>query len=91
MTLYEALQDINKGRFINTGCDCSMISLASGRYPITTQYCHKLGRAAVISITLTGKQGENARRIEREFYKFCEEHKLMYNCIYSIDYAKNYH
>ena len=89
MTLYDALQDINRGRFIDTGCDYQMIALAKGRYTITTCYCHKTGGAAVFSITLTGKQGENAHRIERDFYKFCEEHKLMYNCIYSIDYSKN--
>lgn len=89
MTLFEALQDINKGRFVDTGCDYRLLALASGRYTITTQYCHKTGGAAVFSITLTGKQGENASRIEREFCEFCEYHKLMYNCIHSIEYRKN--
>ena len=62
MTLYEALQDIEKGRFIDTGCDYQIIALAKGFY------CFTLASGEKIEIRLDGKQGENARRIEREFY-----------------------
>ena len=81
MTLYEALQDIGKGRIIDNGCDYVMISLAKGRYTI-----HNGGK--VFSITLTGSQGENARTLEREYNSFCWGSRLDHNRINKIEYKK---
>lgn len=62
MTLFESLQDIKKGRFIDTGCDYKLIALAKGLY------CFTLASGEKIEIRLDGKQGENAVKIEKEFY-----------------------
>ena len=83
MTLYEALQDIGKGRFTDNGCDYQIIALAKGRYNF------KFWRTgATLEITLAGKPGENARQIERAFYTYCEKNHLLYDEITSADYSK---
>ena len=81
MTLYEALQDINKGRFVDTGCDFQIVALAKGFYTI-------YNGGKVFSISLTGKQGDNARTIEKEYNSFCWAEHLEHNCIHSIVYKK---
>ena len=90
MTLLEALQDIGKGRIIDNGCDYQLIALAKGVYTITIENGRK------IEITLDGKQGENARRIEGEFNRITGEiEKSLYGCkngalrhISDIEYKK---
>lgn len=62
MTLFESLQDIGKGRFIDNGCDYELIALAKGLY------CFTLASGEMIEIRLDGKQGENAAKIEKEYY-----------------------
>lgn len=62
MTLYEALQDIGKGRIIDNGCDFELIALAKGRYTFT------LADESTIEIIINGRQGENARNLEKEYY-----------------------
>lgn len=63
MTLYEALQDIGKGRFYDNGCDWDFVALAKGVYTF------EFWDAPTFTITLDGKQGDNARMIEKEYYK----------------------
>ena len=70
MTLYEALQDIGKGRFYDTGCDWDCVALAKGTYTF------EFHDAPTFTITLDGKQGDNARMIEKEFYKHCDKYPL---------------
>jgi len=80
MTLLEALQDIGKGRIIDNGCDYELIALAKGVYTFT------LANEQIIKITLDGKQGENARRIDREFYSAAN--KIYRNRIVKAEYKK---
>ena len=81
MTLLEALQDIGKGRIIDNGCDYELIALAKGVYTFT------LANEQIIKITLDGKQGENARRIDREFYNTAN--KIYRNSIVKAEYKKH--
>jgi len=67
MTLYEALQDIGKGRFVDNGCDYELIALAKGLYTFTVS-THTAPYEQVIEIRLDGKQGENAHNLEKEYY-----------------------
>jgi len=83
MTLLEALEDIGKGRIIDNGCDYELIALAKGRYTFT--FWRTGGKFEII---LTGKQGDNARQIQREFFNYCEKNHLLYNEITSADYTK---
>lgn len=83
MTLYEALQDIGKGRFVDNGCDYDLIALAKGTYTFRNDW-----EDYAFTITLDGKQGENAQKIEREYFKFCTDNRKMYNAITSAEYKK---
>ena len=82
MTLYEALQDQGKGRIIDNGCDYDLIALAKGSY--TARFYN----GKVFNITLTGKQGENDRKIEKEYNLFCRDNRTCYNEIQSLDYER---
>lgn len=73
MTLYEALQDIGKGRFVDNGCDYELIAIAKGLYTFTVS-THTAPYEQVIKIRLDGKQGENAREIEMQFSMKVERH-----------------
>lgn len=81
MTLLEALQDIGKGRIIDNGCDYQLIALAKGKYIFT------LANDATIEIRLDGKQGDNARKIEKEFYS--RTNWIYHNRIKKAEYTKN--
>ena len=83
MTLYDALQDIGKGRFVDTGCDWQMVALAKGMYTISFRYPRE-----PLTITLTGKQGENAADMERAFYNYIDANHILYNAVTGIDYKK---
>lgn len=73
MTLYEALQDIGKGRFVDNGCDYELIAIAKGLYTFTVR-TYTAPYEQIIKIRLDGKQGENARDIEKQFYEKVERH-----------------
>jgi len=81
MTLLEALQDIGKGRIIDNGCDYELIALAKGVYTFT------LANEQEVKIILDGKQGENARKIDREFYNTAN--KIYRNSIVKAEYKKH--
>lgn len=81
-TLYDALQDIGKGRFIDTGCDYQIIALAKGFYKITMQ------NGKQFEITLDGKQGENAWQIEKKFYEFCYQTGTDHTEVRQIEYRR---
>lgn len=66
MTLYEALQDIGKGRFVDNGCDYELIALAKGTYTFIVN-TYRTPYEQVVKIRLDGRQGENAHNIERLF------------------------
>ena len=87
MTLYEALQDIGKGRFIDNGCDEELIAIAKGKYRFYFWLPGKTDNG-FIEIVLTGKQGENARQIERQFYTVCQACSLYPNGIIKAEYRK---
>ena len=82
MTLYKALQDINKGRFIDNGYNLQLVAIAKGRYIF-----HLLS-GDKFEIELLNKQGENARQIENEFYIFIHINNILYSDIISADYKK---
>lgn len=82
MTLYESLQDKGKGRFIDTGCDYEMIALAKGTYTFT------LASGATNSIILSGTQGENARKMEKDFYRWTNG--IYHNTITKLEYSRKY-
>lgn len=81
-TLYDALQDICKGRFIESGGDIQIIALAKGFYKITMQ------NGKQFEITLDGKQGENAWQIEKKFYDFCYQSRTDHTEIKKIEYRR---
>ncbi len=88
MTLYESLQDKGKGRFIDNGCDFEMIALAKGTYTFTVRtYYAPYERE--IKITLDGKQGENARRMEKEFFEKTQ-HGYFANSITKLEYSRKH-
>ena len=82
MTLYEALQDICKGRIIESGGSYELVALAKGHYKFWVNCFQN-----VFEITLTGKQGENAETIQREFYKYLHEKHFYYSEIYKAEYT----
>ncbi len=79
MTLFEALMDMGKGRFVDTGCDWMLVALAKGTYTF------RLYDEDEIIIVLNGTPSENAHRIEKEWYD-----KLGWrgNRIIKADYSK---
>ena len=83
MTLLEALEDIGKGRIIDNGCDYELIALAKGTYTFTIGWVDDY-----FTITLTGKQGENAQEMQRAFYNYVETHYKEYNCIHKAEYRR---
>lgn len=85
MTLYEALQDMCKGRIIEVGggCELALVALAKGTYIF--EFWRGEDR---FEIELTGGQGENAAKIEREFNKFVEEHNYSFDDIWRKEYRK---
>lgn len=83
MTLLEALQDIGKGRIIDNGCEYELIALAKGTYTFKNSWY-----GDEFEITLTGKQGENARQLEKAFYDYIEAHHRSYNSISQAEYKK---
>lgn len=87
MTLYEALQDKGKGRFIDNGCDFEMIALAKGTYTFTVR-TDSFPYEKEITIILDGKQGENARKMEKEFYSISGGY--YHNKIIALDYSRKY-
>ena len=80
MTIIESLQDIGKGRVIDNGCNYELIALAKGVYTFTISNGEK------IEITLTGRQGENAAQIEKEFYR--QAKPMHHNAIIKAEYRK---
>ena len=82
MTLIEALQDICKGRIIDNGCSYELVALAKGHYKFWVNRFQD-----VFEITLTGKQGENATTIQREFNKYLDEKHFFYSEIYKAEYT----
>lgn len=80
MTLYEALQDIGKGRIIDNGCDFELIALAKGRYTFT------LADESTIEIITDGRQGENARDLEKEYYN--KVSSIYRNSIIKAEYTR---
>ena len=80
MTLYEALQDIGKGRFIDNGCNYELIALAKGRYTFTLAY------ESAIEIIINGRQGENARNLEKEYYS--KVSSIYRNSIIKAEYTR---
>ena len=84
MTLYEALQDMCKGRIIEVGggCDLQLIALAKGTY------IFDFARGDRFEIELTGDQGENAYKLEREYYKYIFENHHSYDEIWRKEYRK---
>lgn len=83
MTLYEALQDIGKGRFYDNGCDWDFVALAKGTYTF------EFWDAPTFTITLDGKQGDNARMIEKAFTEHERKHPLVrFYGIYHASYKR---
>lgn len=80
MTLYESLQDIGKGRFIDNGCNYELIALAKGRYTFT------LADESAIEIIVDGRQGENARNLEKEYYS--KVYAIYRNSITKAEYTR---
>ena len=71
MTLFEALQDMGKGRIIDTGCDYELIALARGVY---TFHFWETGEDLVI--TLSETPAENARAIKKQFSAYCRQNHV---------------
>lgn len=82
MTLYEALQDIGKGRFYNNGCDYTFAAVAKGTYFFT------FPNDETIEITVDGKQSENAWNLEKEYYKkaYAVNYNMYHNRITKAEY-----
>lgn len=81
MTLLESLQDIGKGRVIDTGCDYELIALAKGTYHFEF---NSFSHLEPLTVTLTGKQGENARELKRAYYN---HNRLGGNSITKAEYT----
>lgn len=85
MELYEALQDIGKGRFYDNGCDYTFSALASGVYNFEIYFYS--GEIKPLEIVVNGKPSENAETLEREFYHFMDLNRAASH-IYSLSYSK---
>lgn len=81
MTLYQALQDVNKGRIIDNGCNYELIALAKGRYTF------ELFSGRSITIICNDTPAENARKLENNYYNMITpaEH---FDGIRTADYTK---
>ena len=87
MTLYEALEDIGKGRIIEVGggCELYLAALAKGRYTMKN-YWHGKEKTVI----LTGTPGENARTIEKAYYDFLRENPVIdFDGGIYIEYSKH--
>lgn len=60
-----------------------MVALAKGMYTISFRYPRE-----PLTITLTGKQGDNAADMERTFYNYIDANHILYNAVTGIDYKK---
>ena len=76
MKLYEALEDIGKGRFKDFDCDRELIALAKGVYTFREE-------RKEYSITLDGTPAENAERIQKEYYRLTDTNNIL-----SLDYRR---
>ena len=87
MTIIEALQDIGKGRIIDNGCEYELIALAKGKYTFTVR--NYSGEEKDFSVTLDGRQGENAEMIQCLWEAYLrKESPLLHDKIVKAEYRK---